>query len=501
MRKLFRLEIIIFFSIWLFLMVRGPERLFRDPGTFFHIRVGEYILTSGHLPRTDIFSFTFGGKPWIAHQWLGECIMALIHRHMGLDGLLLTTAALLAYLFAWISHRLVRSGMHFMLVILIISLSFAASAIHLHVRPHIVSILFTAFIFSRLRDFEVGRINFRGLFWLIPIFIIWTNIHGGVLGGLGTFALMAAGWTLGRTFGGESPLQSSRQVLNLWGFFFLCFLTIFVNPYGMDLPKTWLKIMNSQIIPDIIQEHTSAFRGPYGWITFPLGIFLVLSLIGTFPKWPRTSWLTPLIWFALALSRIRHAPLFAVVAAIAMADIFPHVSWAKWMVARGSKVLGLNSIHKNYNFSLNHGLVPCLLILITFIFHFSSIKVPVLGIDWVKLDSRYWPVEMMPQLQLSGGDKPGGTRIFNDMIFGGFLILYAPHLRVFIDDRCELYGDEGLIAYVNADCSKFEYWENQYGFSLALTQSGSNMDDCLKKAGAWKQVGVTPPAVLYQRVD
>jgi len=88
----------------------GPARLFRDPGTFFHIRVGEYILTSGHLPQIDIFSFTFEGKPWVAHQWLGEYIMALINRISGLDGLLLVTATLLAYLFAWISYRLVRSG-------------------------------------------------------------------------------------------------------------------------------------------------------------------------------------------------------------------------------------------------------------------------------------------------------------------------------------------------------------------------------------------------------
>ena len=36
------------------------------------------------------------------------------------------------------------------------------------------------------------------------------------------------------------------------------------------------------------------------------------------------------------------------------------------------------------------------------------------------------------------------------MKFGGFLIAYTPGLRVFIDDRCELYGDDRLIEYGRA---------------------------------------------------
>lgn len=499
MKKFFRMEVLIFLIIWLFLMIRGPARLFRDPGTFFHTKLGEYILTSGDLPTADIFSFTFKGKPWIAHQWLGECIMGLIHRILGFDGLLLTTAILLAYLFAWVSHRLVRSGMHFMLVTLIISLAFAASSIHLLIRPHIVSVLLLALIFSRLIDFEAGRVNFRGLLWLIPIFIFWTNIHGGVLGGLGTLTLVISGWTMARILKRESPIKNRNQLLRLWGFLIICILTIFVNPYGIDLPKTWLSIMNSQIVPKVIQEHTSAFRGPYGWIIFPLGFFFVVSLIGTFPKLPRVSWLIPPIWFLLALARIRHAPLFAVVAAIAMADIFPQIRWAKWMVIRGSKIFSLDTGNKNYAFFVKQGLVPCLLIFITIFLQLTSTKVPVLGKDWAKLDAGYWPVKLMPELQIIEEKCPAGTPILNDMLFGGFLIYYAPNLRVLVDDRCELYGDEGLLAYLNADCNRFEYWSDRYGVSFGLAEPGSTLDNCLKKSSGWMMVRRTIPATLYKK--
>ena len=41
-------------------------------------------------------------------------------------------------------------------------------------------------------------------------------------------------------------------------------------------------------------------------------------------------------------------------------------------------------------------------------------------------------------------DRPPGTRIFCEYAYGGFLIYHAPGYRVFIDDRCELFGDEFL---------------------------------------------------------
>jgi hypothetical protein len=52
------------------------------------------------------------------------------------------------------------------------------------------------------------------------------------------------------------------------------------------------------------------------------------------------------------------------------------------------------------------------------------------------------------------------------MVLGGFLIDYTPGLRVFIDDRCELYGDEWLLNYVHAlesDPAQVERWRSNTG--------------------------------------
>ena len=169
------------------------------------------MLFSHSLLDTDPFSFTFGGRPWIPHQWLGECIMALVDAFGGLDSLLLATATVLACLYTWLAHRLLRSGLHWLPTTFLVMLTVAASATHLHVRPHIGTIVCFGVTYSFLCDFESGRIGLSRLWWLVPLFLIWSNIHGGALGGLATMVLALVGWCGSKLVGLESPIRV-RQV-------------------------------------------------------------------------------------------------------------------------------------------------------------------------------------------------------------------------------------------------------------------------------------------------
>ena len=73
----------LFYCLFLF---QGYQKLFRDSDAGWHIRTGEAILTTGNLPRTDPYSFTRGGQPWFAWEWLADVAMGGIHRAFGLKG-------------------------------------------------------------------------------------------------------------------------------------------------------------------------------------------------------------------------------------------------------------------------------------------------------------------------------------------------------------------------------------------------------------------------------
>jgi hypothetical protein len=111
-------------------------------------------------------------------------------------------------------------------------------------------------------------------------------------------------------------------------------------------------------------------------------------------------------------------------------------------------------------------------------------------------------MELLPELREYEAEHPPRTPIFNDMLFGGFLIYYTPNLRIFIDDRCELYGDPGLLEYADTLANRpgtIEFWAEKYGFDMALTSPGSEFDEYLHAAPGWTCVSSTFAANLYRK--
>ena len=500
-------DVIIFNLVWFLLLFEGRSKLFRDPGTFFHTAAGEYILQSGQLIHHDPFSFTMYGREWIAHQWLGECIMALVHRLGGLDGLLVATCFFIALLYSWLAGKLRRAGINPLLSMLLIFLAFAASSHHLHARPHLVTIVALAIVYGKLCDVEENKTSIVKLYTLIPLFIIWTNIHGGVVGGVLTLFIVLSGWSSAWRMGITTPVRSSKNLILLWLLGFACAASVLLNPYGIALPCTWLSIIGSPYIRETIQEHASILtlirQGDasaliIGALLMILGI-LYIGLVSGVPRDRlRITWIIPFLWLLMSLYSNRHGPLFASTAMIAIADIYPHVGWVKNLSNRGIGVLKTDasgSKHMAWPKKTTSFLAVAAGTMLTY----SLVVKPVFGSEsWVTPDRKHWPLEHVAWLQQHQAGQPG-VPIFNDMLFGGFLIYSTPGMRVFIDDRWELYGDGFISAYVHGGADEFREWERKYGFRIALVQPHSNYLRYLSSSESWKAVHTTESAVLYRK--
>ena len=62
--------------------------------TFWHLRAGQDIWRTGHVPRVDHDSHRFAGAPWPDHEWLTQALMYLAYRAGGMPGLQSGAAAL-----------------------------------------------------------------------------------------------------------------------------------------------------------------------------------------------------------------------------------------------------------------------------------------------------------------------------------------------------------------------------------------------------------------------
>lgn len=495
-----------FAVVFLWLMTIGPSSLLRDPGTFWHVKVGERILASGEAMRVDPFSATHAGQPWVPVGWLAECVLAMIHAVAGLDSLLLATAASLAFFFAWMARRASARGLQAPIAVLLVVLAVAASSNHFHPRPHLASIFLMAWTFTRLADFEAGRLPVAGLAWLAPMVALWTNLHGGVVGGLATMVLCAGLWTLAALVGLPSPLGDRRRFALVAPVGLACLAAVLVTPYGFELPRIWFQLLDSPVLPDLIVEHAPLDpSSASGRLLLGLALLYVAALAGVpLGRW-RATWLVPLVWFALTCSRIRNGPLFAVTAVLALAEMYREIRWIRWMESQGSELVRPRTAVEAAAYEGRDGrtaLVAALMVGACLLLQVARVDIPVIGSGWAKPDPRYWPVDMLPELVAHERQHPDGAAIFNEMLFGGYLIYYTPGLKVFIDDRCELYGDERLLEYkraISGETTLFDGWTDRYGFGIALSMAGSRFDTWLRESPKWELTKENAVASLFRR--
>ncbi|MBX9622270.1 MAG: hypothetical protein K2X82_00495, partial [Gemmataceae bacterium] len=261
----------------------------------------------------------------------------------------------------------------------------------------------------------------------------------------------------------------------LLGILFACALTPFVNPFGLELLRTWGRIAGSGVLPKVVDEHMPLDPAmPAGLAVLGFGLFYLALLVGTLPARPRVTWLIPLVWLALSIKGIRNGPLFAVTAAVALADVWPHTVWHRFLKTHGDGSLARDPDPTPRPW-LRPMLVPAAAVLLALGLQVGRVRVPVVGAGWARLDPAVVPTDLTAELAAYAATVPPGTPVFNDANLGGYLIYHLPGLKVFMDDRFELCGDDWLRSYAAAISAPpdeagrvFEGWAAEYRFDRAV---------------------------------
>ena len=512
-KRIINAEVIFFLIVWLAIMGLFRERAFFDPGSLWHIRVGEIILHDG-FPTTDPFTFTHRDKTWIPQQWGAEIAMALLHGVDKLDTLLLAFATGIAMLFTWIFRRMRHAGMNPLLAGIMTSGCLFCAAFHFVLRPHMVTIALIAVTMAFLIDVERGRRSIAFLAWLIPIFILWTNLHGGVLGGVMNLGIAIAGWgliflarkifNLARKKTDTMPIDSWRNAWLLAAVGIVCLMTPFINPFGMELLNTWQRIVGSPVLKQIVNEHKPLdIMHPAGQVTIGYGVFYLLILAGSLNRWPRITWLIPLVWLVLSIDSIRQGPLFILCGVICIADIWPHTCWHRLLKKHGDSLIVEADTIPRWRWT--HAIIPLLAIVIALSLQLTKTQLPVIGHGWACLDSDMIPTALTEKLQTYAKEQGNNAKIYNDLNHGGYLIYHSPELKIYMDDRFELYTAEWTKAYA---AMYFDHPEriaailDQYNLDMALivtSEEPTPLDEWFSKQNEWEEVGRTKSAALFQR--
>ncbi|HRH65740.1 MAG TPA: hypothetical protein PLU53_05550 [Bacteroidia bacterium] len=160
----------------------------REPDLWWQIRTGEWILRHGSVPMQDVFSYTRAGSLWVNIKWGFDVIAAAISRAVGPESVCFLQVIVSCFIFFFLfrtadlvfrSLRPVLTVNEERTYVLSLFVSFVLSVLafeyRMNSRPEMMSHLFTVvFTFILLK---YRKMPSRIIFLLIPLQILWANLH------------------------------------------------------------------------------------------------------------------------------------------------------------------------------------------------------------------------------------------------------------------------------------------------------------------------------------
>ena len=460
------------------------------------IKIGESVLqgTFGVLYK-NTFSYSEPEQKFYNHHWLSGVVFYLVDSATGWSGLTILKIIILLLTFSLL-FKIVLKKADFWLVALLSLPTIIILNTRTDPRPEIFSYLLIAIYLYFLIDLE-ERPERNRIFWLIPLQLLWVNLH--VFFSIGI--MLVAGFLIEKIILNYKNLKDNPLIKKLVILLFALILVSFINPRGaegvfysypgQDFP---IPIDEFQPLLGFLKGVAISDYGSYVFF-FPTAILLGLSFITGFRRKPFGSVQgKPIFYFlasvattALALVIIRGISFFGIIFLLAASANFQDefLRLKDWLYPfRKVLVVGFTG----------------LIFLLIFPGWGALTKYKEFGIGLAPYEDR--SAAFFKEQGLTGP-------IFNNADIGSYLIYYFyPQERVFFDNRfADAYSASFGKAYLSmlVDRDKWQEALAKYDFNVIYTYhyDGSSSHRSFlwerMKDPAWALVYADPFAVILVR--
>lgn len=457
-----------------------------DPDLWGYLAFGRQFWTLDGFPYSDIFAYTPTKPLWVYHEWLTGAVFYPIYQFLGATGLQISKYAI-GLGTAWLIYKTARmrgaSPGASIACLLLISpfFSFAYSPIRAQVFTNLFFVL-TLLILEKSRQTRHPRY----LWWLVPIFLLWANLHGGFVAGLGIIGLFAVGQTL-----------SGNKAMPYWLILIPATFITLLNPYG---PQYWIYLKDALLMPrpDISEWHSLFFALQGGDLSANILVFLILFILAILMFFASRSYRLSDIFLLLATSflafqHVRHQSLFFIM----MGCLAPLYFTGAW-----------NSFRQSMNQTdrwkkIFHVLTPVLFCCLFVFFGFRLITGQPLDLT----------LRNTPPGQTSEDNYPAGAihfikqhklrgNILPEFNWGEYILWSLPESRVAIDGRYEtVYTEKSSKEYFafTRGASGWQDYLNQYPHDMVLFRQESFIGQALRTLPEWRQVYSDTDGILFIR--
>jgi len=454
---------------------------FRDPDYFWHVTTGGLIAQTGQVPTTDPFSFTWTGMPWTLHEWLSELLMYWLVASAGQLGALVIFGLLPAAIMAVMAGMLARMGVRVLAFGLPAVLIGLVITPYVTLRPQAISWLLLAvllWILAELRPDRPARV-----LWLIPLFVLWANLHGVYVIGLGVVGVYGLFTILGRT-----PMSPRWRWVVAAGIGCLAASMVTpAGPIGILYPLRYVD-GGDWGLANIQEWQSPDFHEPAH-----LALLALIVAVGLNGGRNTPGWLVMLSWVGIAMSLIalRNAPIAAV---------FCLPTLALGLESRlRERAARRRTRPTSPRVAFGRRIIEMAAALVVVIGSLAVLLPPVFGSGLDRAIEERFPAASVDVLL----DVDPDARVLADYGWGGYVInrMYPSGGRVFVDGRNDMY-DQQILEDYDAVKDADPGWEqitDRYGVDALLLSPTTIVTRGPAESAGWCERYRDEIQVLYLR--
>lgn len=461
------------------LCVVFARALLGDGDTLMHIVIGRWIIEHRAIPFHDPFSFTAHGQTWVPHEWLSEVVFAGVYDHLGWGGVVAVTAISAAAAFALLTRAL-ETPLGARRAAIGTALALLLAMGHVLARPHALAWpLMVIWMTQIIRARDARHIPSLAL---LPVMVLWCNLHGGFVIGLGFAGLLAIEAVA------DAAAATRFRVVAGWAVFLvLAAASALISPNGFDAYLLPLKMLH---MPFAI-SHISEWQGLDFSHFQPLEIWLGLAIAGGYMagiRLPASRLAMVLLLLYAALTHRRNQELLGIMtplllAAPLAAQLRP-VGLAQAVATalpRNRRMLPLCAT----------GLV--LSLTIAFAFYTTALSLDRRGLE---PDGNGAPVAAIEAARAAGLSGP----VLNSYRFGGYLVFVG--ISPFVDGRADLFGDAFLKRFATAVSGNGDLLPgllDEYAIEWAIFEPLDPAVTLVSHLPGWQRIYTDKYAVVLRR--
>lgn len=462
-----------------------------DPGIGWHLVTGRIVLETGRPVTMDDFSFTKVDQEFVGGAWLFQALIAGLEKLGGLPLITAICAILYGIVPVLLYRRMMAEGVPAPVGLACAFLACWILLGHMLDRPHIVTYLCFAWLLSSLWAFRQGKVGARILFIHVPLMVVWCNCHRAFVIGLLMVAIFAGAALVDRIVG---KTGAGGKFWALSGLFIAMAVASLANPWGWGLHIATAKYLGMESIRSWHEYRSPDFmNGGSAVAAFELMIlFLFLAMA---VARPRADWLEialVIVFLHWGLQSLRHMNLFAIVAA-------PLVARCSWDLCQRIPALAkkLSDIGRQQaalagGWLQMGGFAGAFILLALksdgpFRKDFDGIWLSRGAADYI-------------DAHIAEFSRPFNT----DNLGGSLIYRFWPRLRVFVDDRNEVYGDRFILDEYFAVLNGRKDWSevlDRHGVNSAIVDAGAIQDVLLGSSPGWRERYRDSKNAIFVRTD